>query len=180
VAGLALADAGQPLSFTPNASWSYILPKDKTIGRFDLYAKAVVTQRDLDRDVGVQQLTVEAQQNDGQVQWLLKGNLINAGVKEAVIPHLLVTFYDTDNQVVWVDHFFLPQSLRPQRSMAFAVPLTPRQAIAPMPIPGNSFANALTTLTTLTGPRADWLALPTDSGYAALRVSVHYFTGSSN
>jgi hypothetical protein len=64
--------------------------------------------------------------------------------------------------------------------MAFAVPLTPRQAIAPMPIPGNSFANALTTLTTLTGPRADWLALPTDSGYAALRVSVHYFTGSSN
>ena len=168
VAGLALADAGQPLSFTPNASWSY------------LYAKAVVTQRDLDRDVGVQQLAVEAQQNDGQVQWLLKGNLINAGVKEAVIPHLLVTFYDTDNQVVWVDDFFLPQSLRPQRSMAFAVPLTPRQAIVPMPIPGNSFANALTTLNTLNGPRADWLALPADSGYAALRVSVHYFTGSSN
>ncbi|MCE7979935.1 MAG: hypothetical protein DYG89_01985 [Caldilinea sp. CFX5] len=180
VAGLALADIGQPLSFTPEATTRYVLPVGTTLGHFDLYAKAVVTQHDLDRDLGVQQLRVTKQRRDGKETVVLQGNLINAGVKEAVIPHLLVTFYDANGQVVWVDHFFLPDALRPQRTLDFAVNLTPRAALTPLPIPGNRYPNSPATSAKLTGPRADWVALPTDTGYAYLRVSVNYFTGSSD
>lgn len=179
VAGLALKDARQPLQFTPNATWDYTLPVGTLLNRFEVLAKAVVTQHDLDRAVGVQRLTVTKDEAAGQPQWRLAGELFNAGVKEAVIPHLLVTFYDAAGQVLWVDHFFLPQSLRPQRSMAFTVPLTPRAGITPLTVNGSAYANALATLTGLTGPRADWVALPPAAGYAYLRVSVNYFTGNS-
>lgn len=80
----------------------------------------------------MQRLTVNKIVEAGQTQWRLQGGLFNAGVKEAVIPHLLVTFYDAAGQVLWVDHFFLPQSLRPQRAMDFAVTLTGRDAITPL------------------------------------------------
>lgn len=180
VAGLAVADARQPLQFTPNATWEYELPIGTVFGRFDVFAKGVVTQRDLDRDVGVQRLTVNKLVAAGQTQWRLQGGLFNAGVKEAVIPHLLVTFYDAAGQVLWVDHFFLPQSLRPQRAMDFAVPLTRRDAIMPLDVAGSAYANTLTAITGVAGPRADWVPLPPETGYAYLRVSVHYFTGSSN
>lgn len=180
VAGLALEDTRQPIGFSPGAAWDYVLPADVQLGRFDVFAKGVVTQRDLDREVGLQEVTVEPMAEAGVDRFVLKGGLINAGVKEAVIPHLLVTFYDAAGQVQWVDHFFLPQSLRPQRTLDFAVPLTPRQAVTPLAVTGGAYANALTELPDLTGPRADWIPLPPAAGYAYLRVTVHYFTGSSS
>jgi len=187
VAGLALAEANlpaststspvhhPPLEFVPGAVWDYALPARAHIGRFEVFARAMVTQRDLARDVGVQQVRVV----EGDSGYLLNGSLFNAGVTEAVIPHLLVTLYDAAGQVQWVDHFFLPQSLRPQRALDFSVNLTGRQSITPLDVAGDSYANALVAMPGLAGPRADWIPLPSRAGFAYLRVSVHYFTGGN-
>lgn len=172
VAGLALNDTRGPIAFEPNAAWDYTLPADTQLGRFELYAKGVVTQRDLNRDVGVQGVHVERQGKG----YVLKGTLLNNGVVEAVIPNLLVTFYDAAGQVLWVDQYFVPQSVRPQRSTQFVMPLTSRGEIAPLDLPG---AEAV-VMSARSGPstlRADWIGLPPTMGFAYLRVSVNYFTG---
>ncbi|MBX3010737.1 MAG: hypothetical protein KF832_04485 [Caldilineaceae bacterium] len=175
VAGLALQGTQPPLAFTPNAAWDYEPPVGTQLGGFSVLAKAVVAQQDLARAVGAQDLHVEKTATG----YLLSGALINAGLQEAVIPHLLVTFYDAAGDVQWVDHFFLPQSLRAQRTMPFALPLTPRQAVTTVAIPGSLYADAVTPIPDWPLPRADWLALPSAAGYAYLRVSVHYFAGGS-
>jgi hypothetical protein len=173
VAGLALEDTRAPIGFSPDAVWTYVLPSDKQLGRFDVFAKAVVTQRDLDRDVGFQGLQV----HKGVGGYQLSGTLVNTGIKEAVIPHLLVTYYDAQGEVAWVDDFFLPQALRPQRTMSFAVDLTPAAAITNLAIDSGSYSNTLQPPPVQPPPRADWLGLPSAMGYAYLRVSLHYFTG---
>ncbi|MCX6043772.1 MAG: hypothetical protein NT075_01570 [Chloroflexi bacterium] len=176
VAGLALKGGKEPVVFAPGSSWDYTLPMDKKLGRYAVFAKAVVTQRDLDRDVGAQALTVK--ETDAGLN--LQGVLVNAGLKEAVIPHLLVTLYDEQGRVLWVDHFFISNALRPQRTMNFSVMLTPRNTIGFVDLKGDNESNALVNTPGLTGPRQDFLALPVSSGYRYLRVSVHYFTGASN
>ena len=176
VAGLALQDAKEPIVFSPGAIWDYTLPTDKQLGRYAVFAKAVVTQQDLNRDVGVQALTVKATETGLNLQ----GNLMNAGLKEAVIPHLLVTLYDEDGHVLWVDHFFMSESIRPQRSLNFSVMLTPRQTLTLVHIKGDSTMAPGPNNPGLSGPRQDFLKLPASSGYAYLRVSVNYFTGASN
>lgn len=64
--------------------------------------------------------------------------------------------------------------------MDFAVTLTRRDAITPLEVVGSAYTNTLTAIPGMVGPRADWVPLPPETGYAYLRVSVHYFTGSSN
>ena len=39
--------------------------------------------------------------------------LVNTGTVEAVIPHVLVTYYDEDGAVAWVQAEFLSESIRP-------------------------------------------------------------------
>ncbi|CAN5428283.1 membrane protein [soil metagenome] len=176
VAGLALKNAKEPVVFSPGSTWDYTLPNDKKLGRYAVFAKAVVTQRDLNREVGAQDLTVK--ETDKGLN--LQGVLVNAGLKEAVIPHLLVTLYDEQGRVLWVDHFFISNSLRPQRTMNFSVNLTPSSTIGVLDVKGDNYSNAPATTPGLVGPRQDFLTLPISSGYRYLRVSVHYFTGDSN
>ncbi len=176
VAGLALQDAGQPLSFSPGAAWLYDLPEGKQVERFETFAKAVLTQRDLDRDVGVERVTVTHEKNG----WTVRGVLINAGLKEAVIPHLLFTLYDAEGKAVWVDDYYVPQSIRPQRTGDFSFVLTPAQEVTPVNVKGAEYSNALVALPGVAGPRQDFIPLPPESGYRYLRVSVHYFTGGGN
>jgi len=175
VAGLALQDARQPVVFAPNQSWDYTLPTDKKLGHYAVFAKAVVTQHDLERAVGVQALTVATTKAGLQLQ----GVLVNAGLKEAVIPQLLVTLYDDAGRVIWVDHFFISESIRPQRTLDFAVDLTPRQALDLVEVEGDSYTNALDATPGLQGPRQDFIALPPGAGYQYLRVSVHYLAGEN-
>lgn len=175
VAGLALEDLRGPIAFAPDAKWQYVLPGDTQLGRFDVFAKAVVTQRDLDRDVGVQGIAVTPTISD---TFQLQGALVNNGIKEAVIPHLLVTFYDAAGEVQWVDDFFLPEAVRPQRTMPFTVDLTPAATITTVDLPQGTYTDALNLAQVGAPPRADWIGLPTAMGYAYARVSVHYFTGA--
>jgi len=172
VAGLALTDTRGPIAFEPNAAWDYTLPANTQLGRFELDAKAVVTQRDLHRDVGVQGLRVEPQ----EVGYVLKGTLLNSGVMEAVIPNLLVTFYDATGAVVWVDQYFVPQAVRPQRSTAFTMSLTRREELTLLDLPGvTATVSRPAVAPGALGP--DWIGLPPAMGFAYLRVSVNYFTG---
>lgn len=173
VAGLALEKSAAALSFTPGAQWDYLLPPDVEMGSFAVFAKAVVTGRDLGRSLGVQNLAVQ-ETDEGLV---VTGKLINSGLDEAVIPHLFVTLYDEAGRVRWVDHNFLREGVRAQYTLPFSVPVTPAKEVMSLGLPGNVFSNILADETNRQGVRDDFVPMPSGYGYAWLRVSLHYFAG---
>lgn len=175
VAGAAL-DAYEP-EFRPNA-YTPVTGVEAT-KRVDVYAKAVVTGRDLFRGVGVQSLKVVPE--DGVLH--LQGELINSGTTEAILPHLLLTYFDEAGDVLWVQDYYLPESIRPQRTLDFRVAIDSAAAIRGERVTVNGFTNLLTNGVLADVPdaaeRPTFLLLPPDVGFHALTVTVHAFTGAT-
>ena len=48
-----------------------------------------------------------------------KGQLYNSGVQEVTIPLLLISYYDTEKNLLWVDHKFVREGVRVQRKQSF-------------------------------------------------------------
>ncbi len=139
-----------------------------------VYAKAVVTGRDLYRDVAVQDLAVTT---DASGKLLLTGDLHNTGTVEAVIPHILITYYDAAGSVVWVQEIFLPESIRSQRLLALVVPIQDPAAISTLLQTTQLFANTLQQEVAISPGWGELIYLPVESGYAAARVSINYLPG---
>ena len=49
----------------------------------------------------------------------ISGKLFNSGLEEITIPQLLISYYDANKNIVWVDHLFLEKGIRQQRQQAF-------------------------------------------------------------
>jgi len=49
----------------------------------------------------------------------IKGTLFNSGLHEITVPQLLITYYDQNKKMVWVDHLFLEHGIRQQRKHYF-------------------------------------------------------------
>jgi len=49
----------------------------------------------------------------------VSGELYNSGIQEVTIPLLLVSYYDEDQELVWVDHKFVKDGVRVQRKQPF-------------------------------------------------------------
>ncbi len=47
------------------------------------------------------------------------GVLFNAGVQEVTIPQLIISYYNKENELLWVDHSFVPEGVRIQRKQFF-------------------------------------------------------------
>lgn len=181
VAGAALVEStflgsatkqGDAQRFTPNATWPYQRPPETVFGRFDVVAKAVVTQRDLYRAVGVQNLKIG---EDETGTLIVEGELINNDLREATVPHLLITLYDEAGTVLWVDQHYLPTSIRPQRVQPFTVTLTPAATLTDVSLPSAIYTNSLVDPVTLASIRTDFLPIPSGHAYRFLRISVNYF-----
>jgi hypothetical protein len=173
VAGMALEEVVDILDFNPTRLWSYSPPAGAKLGDYSVFAKSVITPHDLYRDVGTQHLTVEPV--DGNL--VLRGQLINNGTLEATIPHILVTLYDDNGQVVWVDHHYLREGVRPQRTVDFNLSLTPIESLQLLNNPGYLYPGL--DESEHISPRSDFVELPPGYGYRYLRVSVNYFAGGA-
>ena len=170
VAGAALSDAATAGYFRPGAYSPLALTQH--IASFEVYAKAVVTDHDLYRDVGAQALRVGL---GGDGLYHLTGTLRNTGTLEATIPHLLATLYDARGAVSWVDDLFVAGAVRPQGSEPFDLPITPPAALRGIAAPGRLYANGQSDQVPITAAPSALLPMPPDSGYASLRLSVGYF-----
>ena len=107
--------------------------------------------------------------------WTLHGRLTNGGLEPAVIPHVLVTLYDAQGRVMWVDHAYLRQWVPAQETLDFALPLTPAASLRALPLA--DAAQAAPAPDRAYSP--DLIPLPPESGYAFARISVNYYTGRS-
>ncbi len=135
--------------FAPEATTALVIDDERVAG-FAVYTKAVVTARELNRPFEVQ----DARIVDDPEGSFLVGTLRNDGTSEVTVPHVLLTYRDEDGRLLWVDHAYLPDAVRPQRSIEIRVPLATMAGIEPVDLPGVVYDNGLTDL-------AD--ALPTPS-----------------
>ncbi|WP_369820238.1 hypothetical protein [Tenacibaculum sp. SG-28] len=51
---------------------------------------------------------------------ILTGVLFNKGTTNATIPKILLSFYDKNKRLVWIDHLFIEESIRPRRKHYFS------------------------------------------------------------
>ena len=170
VAGAVLGDAATAGDFSPKA-YSPINPI-KPIASFNVYAKAVVTKSDLDRGLAAQNVRMVLGK-DGNPH--LTGELLNNGTIEAMIPHILVTYYDASDHVVWVDDLFVDNSVRPQRTQPFDMTITPAVNIKILMEKGDLFSNALQNEVNFNSTWSERVATPSIPGYSYYRISVNYF-----
>ena len=147
------------------------------IASFEVYAKAVVAQQDLDRGVGAQDVSVQYEA-DGKPH--LVGTLYNSSTTEATVPHLLVTYYDKKNVVAWVDNYYIEQAVEPEHSEPFDIVLTPASAVDTIINTGNAYTNILKHQQPLYDPQLSWperYSLPSQTGYSSMHLSMNYLIG---
>jgi hypothetical protein len=98
-----------PGSFNPTEFTAFRFPSDPKT--FKVMARAVVDKNDLYRSVGVQNLQLSSSK--------ISGEAINYGTEEISIPKLLVSYYDNNGSVKWVDVHFVREGIRQQRKRRF-------------------------------------------------------------
>lgn len=174
--GVAGASLDAPLDiglFDPD---KFTAPKlTSEITAFEVYGKAVVTRHDLQRDlvVLVPEVTLAG------TQWWLSGQLFNSGTLEATIPHVLLTYYDLEGRVAWVDHHYVRDAVRPQRALDFRVPLSTVGEQVTV-LDRREDAAAPQQKVRSDGAWPERLPLPEGMGFSAMRISVHAFVAEGH
>lgn len=62
----------------------------------------------------------------------INGTLFNFGIQEVTIPELLITYYDANKKLLYVDHFFVREGVRVQRKQYFEYQLLNLKTVKPI------------------------------------------------
>lgn len=98
-----------PKTFNPDEFTPMEFEEQPT--KFNLQAAGNVSGSDLFKSTTVSISEINNQQ--------ITGNLFNSGIEEVTIPQLLVSYYDNNKNLIWVDHSFIKEGIRQQRKQAF-------------------------------------------------------------
>ncbi len=169
VAGAIQVDDPAAGSFNPE----FFTPPqlDAGVEGADVYAKAILTGTDLARDLIASDISIHS-----GVNLSVSGSLFNAGIDIVTIPHVLITLYDLNGDVAWVDHAFVEDAVRPGRTVDFDLQLPVASSIEIAPVTVTRFDNGLVDHQSLHG-LPDLITLPDGFGYAGLRIMTTGFTG---
>ena len=98
-----------PPTFDPDEFTPIELEEQPT--KFNLQCAGNVANTDLYKAVAFQQMSLDESKITGQ--------LFNSGIQEVTIPLLLISYFDDDKNLLWVDHTFVQEGIRVQRKQAF-------------------------------------------------------------
>ncbi len=98
-----------PPTFNPDEFTPIALTEQPT--KFNLQSAGNVANTDLYKRVSLQDVRISPK--------TITGELFNSGIQEVTIPLLLVSYYDADKNLVWVDHKFVKDGVRVQRKQPF-------------------------------------------------------------
>lgn len=99
-----IPDTFNPDEFTPIAF-------EEQPTKFNLQVAGNVSGSDLYKNIVLSAITID--------KYIISGNLFNSGIQEITIPQLLITYYDANKKMVWVDHLFVKAGVRQQRKQDF-------------------------------------------------------------
>ena len=83
--------------------------------KFNLQLAGNVTGSGLYKNIVLSDLNINSNTVSGQ--------LFNSGLREITVPQLLVTYYDSEKNLLWVDDMFIEEGIRQQRQQHFSYPL---------------------------------------------------------
>ncbi|WP_372754506.1 hypothetical protein [Mariniflexile sp.] len=98
-----------PKTFNPDEFTPVEFKEQPT--KFNLQVAGNVAGSDLYKNVVLSDIQVNPK--------TISGNLFNSGLQEVTIPQLLVTYYDENKDLIWVDHLFLEEGIRQERKQKF-------------------------------------------------------------
>ncbi|MDY8134650.1 hypothetical protein [Aquimarina sp. 2201CG5-10] len=109
--GIAWLDINEskPDTFDPE-QFTVLELKDRPI-EFNLQCAGNVATTDLYKGVAVNDIVI----TDDKIS----GVFFNSGLEEVTIPQLLISYYDSNKKMIWVDHKYLREGIRPQRKQYF-------------------------------------------------------------
>ncbi|GLR19081.1 hypothetical protein [Portibacter lacus] len=99
-----IPDTFNPDEFTP-------VEFEEQPTKFNLQVAGNVSGSDLYKNMVLSEIQVGTES--------VSGVIFNSGIQEITIPQLLITYYDKDQNMVWVDHLFVKAGIRQQRKQAF-------------------------------------------------------------
>ncbi|MFC5682499.1 hypothetical protein ACYE2N_11920 [Flavobacterium sp. MAHUQ-51] len=102
-------DTMKPTTFNPNEYTP--LDLKGTPASFNIQCAGNVAITDLYTQVALSDLSISDQK--------ITGTLFNFGTQEVTIPELLVSYYDANKKLLYVDHFFVREGVRVQRKQYF-------------------------------------------------------------
>jgi hypothetical protein len=99
-----------PKTFNPDEFTPVYFESPPT--KFNLQVAGNVSGADLFKDVVLSDLNINSV--------TINGKLFNSGLHEITVPQLLITYYDKNKKLVWVDHMFMNKGIRQQRQRHFS------------------------------------------------------------
>jgi len=108
-----------PKTFNPDEFTPVEFSEQPT--KFNLQATGNVSNSDLFKNIVLSDLEI---QNEN-----VTGTLFNSGIQEITVPQVLVSYYNDDKEIVWVDHIFVKDGIRQQRKRNFNFNINKHQNI---------------------------------------------------
>ncbi|WP_299120299.1 hypothetical protein [uncultured Winogradskyella sp.] len=109
-----------PKTFNPDEFTPFEFEEQPT--KFNLQAAGNVSGSDLFKSTTANITTID--------DTYISGTLFNVGTEEVTIPQLLISYYDENKTLVWVDHLFVKEGIRQQRLQSFKYPLLTDESIS--------------------------------------------------
>ena len=98
-----------PQTFNPDEFTPVEFEEQPT--KFNLQVAGNVTGSDLYKNIVLSDFQINKNN--------ISGHLFNSGIEEITIPQLLFSYYDENNNLLWVDHQFIKEGIRQQRKQNF-------------------------------------------------------------
>lgn len=108
-----------PKTFNPDEFTPVEFDEQPT--KFNLQVAANVSGSDLYKDTALSELDISSH--------YINGKLFNSGLSEITVPQLLITYYDENKNIAWVDHLFVEEGIRQQRQLNFEYKLINEEKI---------------------------------------------------
>jgi hypothetical protein len=167
----------KPSTFNPNEFTP--LNTEGTPITFNIQCAGNVTITDLYTQVAISDMEIKATS--------ISGTLFNYGIQEVTIPELLISYYDANKKLIYVDHFFVRDGVRVQRKQYFDYHLlnlttlkpilsslqncfvngTPNAAIAKAVVPNRNFKQEEAQLQKIEG-----------KGFSYLKIELNNYIGN--
>ncbi|TYP96718.1 hypothetical protein C7447_10614 [Tenacibaculum adriaticum] len=103
-----------PKTFNPDEFTPTELEEQPT--KFNLHCEGNVANTDLYKLISINDL----KHNKTHIS----GNLFNTGIQEVTIPELIISYYNENKELIWVDNHFIKEGIRQQRRQFFNVSLS--------------------------------------------------------
>tara|TARA_B100000809_G_scaffold55434_1_gene51314 strand:- start:14082 stop:17171 length:3090 start_codon:yes stop_codon:yes gene_type:complete len=106
-----------PKTFNPDEFTPVKLSEQPT--KFNLQAAGNTTNSDLFKDIVLSEINITPN--------TISGALFNSGIQEITVPQLIITFYNENKEMIWVDNLYLKKGIKQERKLRFnyQIPLNP-------------------------------------------------------